>query len=74
MTKETIGTVTVSKWSKELQAWKLYSTAHSYSLSEFTQALEEFECPVEDANYLYQFTSDDADNIQTYFGSDDYCI
>lgn len=74
MTKDKIGTVTVSKWSKELQAWKHYSTAHNYSLSEFTETLEEFECPVEDANYLYQFTSDGADNIQTYFGSYDYCI
>jgi hypothetical protein len=74
MTKETIGTVTVSKWSKELQAWKLYSVAHSYSLSDFTQVLEQKECTIEDANYLYQFTSDCADNIQTYFASYDYCI
>lgn len=74
MTKETIGTVTVSRWNSEQKAWSPYSVAHNYSLSDFTQVLEQKECTIEDANYLYQFTSDDADNIQTYFGSYEYCI
>jgi hypothetical protein len=74
MNKDTIGTVTVSRWNSEQKAWTPYSTAHSYSLSDFTEVAKQKQCMVEDANYLYQFASDCEDNIQTYFGSYEYCI
>jgi hypothetical protein len=73
-TKETTGTVTVSKWNKESKEWMLYSTAHDHLLIDFEEVRRDNEVMPEDAQFIYEFESDCEANIKTYFCSYEYCL
>lgn len=72
--KNVIGTVTVSKWSKTLNEWLPYSQCEDYYLLDFNEVARQNEVVIEDAKFLFQFESTGNVNIQTYFGSNEYCI
>jgi hypothetical protein len=72
--KNVLGTVTVSKWSSSDREWLAYSSCEDYALLDFNEVARQNEVMVEDAKYLYQFESYCEAKIQTYFGSDEYCI
>jgi hypothetical protein len=73
-TKEILGTVYVSKWSKIHNSWIPYSQAHDYLLIDFEEVKRQNAVMVEDGMFLYQFESSGIDNIQTYFSSHEYCL
>ena len=68
------GKVIVSRWDAEGCAWKLYTSAHSYSLTDFSTAKKHGEVFPEDGTFLYQFESEDENNVHDYFMSDRYVI
>ena len=68
------GKVIVSRWDAEACGWKLYTSAHSYSLTDFSTAKKHGEVFPEDGTFLYQFESEDENNVHDYFMSDRYVI
>ena len=68
------GKVIVSRWDAEGCAWRLYTSAHSYSLTDFTNAKKHAEVLPDDGTFLYQFESEDENNVHDYFLSDVYAI
>lgn len=68
------GKVIVSRWDAEGAKWSLYTAAHSYSLQDFTNAKKHGEVMPDDGTFLYQFESEDENNIHDYFMSDRYVI
>lgn len=72
--KNVVGTVTVSKWSASAHEWQAYSQCEDYYLLDFNEKARENEVVIEDAKFIFQFESTGGLNIQTYFGSDEYCI
>ena len=64
------GSVIVSRRDAEGCAWKLYTSAHSYSLTDFSTAKKHGEVFPEDGTFLYQFESEDENNVHDYFMSE----
>ena len=68
------GKVIVSRWDGEKAQWQLYTNAHSYSLTDFSNAKKYGEVLPDDGTFLFQFESEDENNIHDYFMSDRYVI
>ena len=68
------GKVIVSRWAPEHSKRKLYTNAHSYSLTDFSTAKKHGEVFPDDGTFLFQFESEDENNIHDYFMSDRYVI
>lgn len=68
------GRVIVSRWDAEGCTWRLYTSAHSYSLNDFSNAKKHGEVLPDDGTFLYQFESQDENNVHDYFMSDRYVI
>lgn len=68
------GKVIVSRWNAAKMNWELYTSAHHYSLNDFTLAKKKGQVLPDDGTLLFQFESECEANIHDYFLSNTYVI